>query len=594
VFGAKDETAPAARRADSRRTRLGLGSLVAIACACAVLLQPFGYNQGSHLALVHALADGTPRIDRFQDFSGDETFYRGHYFSNKAPGLALVSVPLFVALKAAHLPHGVHVLSLWGVVLPLLLLLLLVRMLGDRVEPGYGTAAAATLGLGSILLAYSTLYFAHTASALFGFLGFALLWREREGPPRPWLVVVAGLAAGFAVCFEYPLALVGAVVGCYAISRAPVVRRAFLYCGGVLVGVLPLLAYDAWAFGSPFRLSYGGSLVYRNLPLDVRRSLREHHLEPAGQHGVSRFHGVGLPSPRWALELMFSSRGLLTLAPVLALAAFGTILLHRRGRRAEALSVAGVVAVIVAYDSGFSNPFGGYGVGPRYLIPMLPFLGVMLAPAFRQLPVTTSLLAAISAAIVATATGTEALLPSNDVALQRLGDVADTGRWAHDLAHGLFARTVLSAAGGGSGWIGIAPFALLVAAAVVLAVRATPRPPVVRRDVETAVVVVAGWLVCLQAAPSLLHHDRLSGGATGALAVIALAAAVVVGASRTFRRGLAAAAPALPLLLLFVPWARDHRGWALVVAALALSGTALFDERLRRLPGSRAAAASPE
>src|SRR5205085_7598714 len=139
--------------------------------------------------------------------------------------LAFVSLPLYAALKVAHLPRGVHVLSLLGVVLPLLVLLLLVRWAGDRVERGYGTAAAAILGLGTLLLPYSTMYFAHTLSALGGFLTFVLLWREREGTMRAWLLVAAGIVAGLAVSFEYPLALIGFVLGCYAISRAPIIRR---------------------------------------------------------------------------------------------------------------------------------------------------------------------------------------------------------------------------------------------------------------------------------------------------------------------------------------------------------------------------------
>ena len=97
--------------------RVGVIALLVLVGASAVLLQPFGYNQGSHLALVRALADGTPRIDAYRDYSGDESYYHGHFYSNKAPGLALASLPAYVALRAAHLPHGVHALSLWGVLL---------------------------------------------------------------------------------------------------------------------------------------------------------------------------------------------------------------------------------------------------------------------------------------------------------------------------------------------------------------------------------------------------------------------------------------------------------------------------------------------
>ena len=164
--------------------RAGVLALLVLVAASAVLLQPFGYNQGSHLALVHALADGTPRIDRYRDYSGDESFYRGHAYSNKAPGLAFATLPAYLALRAAHLPHGVHVLSLWSVLLPAALLLLLVGSTVERIEPGLGTLTAATLGLATLVLPFTSLFFAHVLSALLGFAAFALLWRERDGPPR--------------------------------------------------------------------------------------------------------------------------------------------------------------------------------------------------------------------------------------------------------------------------------------------------------------------------------------------------------------------------------------------------------------------------
>ena len=49
------------------------------------------------------------------------------------------------------------------------------------------------------------------------------------------------------------------------------------------------------------------------------------------------------------------------------------------------------------YDSGYWLPFGGGSPGPRFLIPMLPFLAVGLACAWRRFPATTLALAVPSA-----------------------------------------------------------------------------------------------------------------------------------------------------------------------------------------------------
>lgn len=548
-----------------------------LVAASAVLLQPFGYNQGSHFALVRALADGSPRIDDYRNYSGDESFYRGHFYSNKAPGLAFASLPAYAALKAAHLPHGVHVLSLWSVLLPAAILLLLVALSAERIEPGLGTATAATLGLATLVLPFTGLFFAHVLSALLGFAAFALLWREREGPPRLALLAAAGLLAGLAVTTEYPLALAGLVLGLYAIARPSPFRRALAYAGGVAAGLAPLLAFNWWAFRSLTHLSYADVTSEHGTAAERATSAQEHGPD---------FFGLSAPRPRVALELLLSARGLLVLAPVLAAGAAGALLLYRRGRRAEALVIGAVAAAFVLYNAGFWGPFGGWAPGPRYLLPVLPFLAVPLALAWRRAPVATGALAAGSAAIMLAATATNPLLPSN-VDVGRHGDVARPSVWAERLFDGRFTRTVASAAGLGRGWLGIAPFVLLVAAAVVLAAVATCRLPVRRRDVEAAVLAVAGWLLVLRAAPVLLRHDRFEGGVLGAVAAALLAALVIFTVVRALGTGPLAALPALPLVAFAVPALPRHPSAALLVLFVALLAATVAERRLLpRLPGA--------
>ena len=550
----------------TRRRRLGLLAILALAFATALLVQPFGYNQGAHYALVRALSDGTPRIDGYRDFSGDIGYYRGHYYSNKAPGLAFVTLPVYKIAHALGLPSGVHVLSLWGVLLPGVLLLLLVWRVGDRIEPGYGFAAAFTLGVGTLVLPFLGMYFAHVLSALLGFAAFAVLWSERDGPQRPWLVAAAGLLAGFAVVVEYPLALSAVVLGFYASSRRPVLRRGLVWTAGVVVGLLPLLAFNQWAFGSFTQLSYSHLVVNSK----------------GGNVIVAQPNRQGF-QPRVAVELLLSPRGLLTLAPIVALGIAGAVFLYRR-RRAEALTIGAVAGSFLLYNTSFIY-FGGFGPGPRYLIPALPFAVVGLAAAYRRIPVTTLALAGVSAAAMVLATITEPLLPNNEgPGIVRFGDVAHPSRWLDRLRDGTFTDTVFAHAGLGHGWLSIAPVLVVVASAVALAAAAVGRLEVARRDAECAAVAVAGWLVALLAAPELLHHDRFEGGVAGVSGAVALLVAVVLACVETSRGGLVRALPAAPLVAL--PFLRDRPSWALALVLLALA--LLVADRVAR---SRRAAA---
>ena len=86
------------------------------------------------------------------------------------------------------------------------------------------------------------------------------------------VLALAGVLAGLAVVCEYPLAITGAIVGIYALMpRTPgVVRRALAYGGGVVAGVVPLLAYQWWAFGSPLHLAYANAVARPALAATTR------------------------------------------------------------------------------------------------------------------------------------------------------------------------------------------------------------------------------------------------------------------------------------------------------------------------------------
>ena len=476
-------------------------AILSVVFACGFLMQGPGYNQNSHYALVKALSDGTPRIDRTRFEVGDlgthdVSYYRGHYYSDKAPGLAFATLPPYIALKEAGVrtsgdpTNMLWALGLFGAVLPAVLTVLLVRSLAERVERGFGTVAAVSLGLGTLVFPFATLFFAHALSAFLGFAAFALLWREREGPPRLASVVVAGLLAGFAVTAEYALVLVATVLAAYAITRRPLLRRGLAYGGGFLCGVMPLLAYDRWAFGSVTRYSRTGALVYGH---------------PIQNHGV---FGVGAPSVRIATELLFTSWGLLTAAPILAAGVAGTVLLYRRGRRAETAVIGAVSVLVVAYDSGFFAPFGD-SVVPRYLIPLLPFLAVPLALAFRAFPATTGLLAAASVALMFALTATHPLALARGHLIDRLTTAGFAG----------YSQTALSLVGI-TGGHDIVLFFIAVLFAGGFTIAATPRPSISLRETLSGIVAVAGWGLIALAAPTVLRDNV--GGRLGSAVLVVL------------------------------------------------------------------------
>ena len=478
------------------RPRLALAAVLLVGLSSAVMIQSFSWNQTSHYDLTRALNDDQTTIDRYQSNTGDKVFYKGHYYSARAPGLALFVLPFYNALNLvgaeswtdAHVAppnhpgdEMIYLIGLWGNVLPGLLLMVLVWRVAERYEPGYGVAAAVVLGLGTMALTFSQMLFSHVFTAFLSFAAFWLMLREREGPPSAMLLAVAGLAMGYAFSSEYPTFFAALVLGGFLLSRRDsltprgVIRRGGAYVAGGLVGIIPLLLYNHYAFRSWTHLAYS----------DV----------PRQQKG---FFGIGAPSLRVLSTLLLDSRGLLTLSPVLIMGAVGTVMLYRRGRRAEALTIGAICVCFMGYNSGYYLPFGGGSVGPRFLITLLPFLAFPIALALKRFPGPTIALAAISITTMVIATITHPLV----------GYENETVTWMRFLSQGFFQPTIASAYGLGRGWGGIWPFLLVAGAAVLVTVWATPRLALSAATLRWGLVVLVGWALFAALAPTVLGIDH--------------------------------------------------------------------------------------
>src|SRR3989442_735583 len=290
-------------------------------------MESVGCAQTSHYAATRRIAEGHPDIDRYAQETCDLVEVGGHFYAAKAPGMDFWSAPWYLLLRSvdavpknpnAGLRYPAAMLGvplralwhigLWAVVLPALGLLLLIRRTVERLEPGLGTAAAVTLGLATLVLPFSTLLFAHVPAAALAFLSFALLFGRDADPLR---VAAAGAAAGLAVSTDLPLAVPAVLLGLYAGARTPRARRLLAFGAGGIVGLLPLLAFNTWAFGNPFHLAYSG------VALNPGAGGVE---QTAGSHG---FFTLQLPDFRVAAELLLSQRGLLVLTPVVVAGAAG-------------------------------------------------------------------------------------------------------------------------------------------------------------------------------------------------------------------------------------------------------------------------------
>ena len=564
----------------SRPSAIAAVALASLALASAIVVQDNGPNQAAQFALVRGLASGTPFIDGRETI--DSAYIDGHYFAAKAPGLAMFSLPSYVALRGAGLQNGslasesgyrhrVWELTLVGSVVPLLALLLIVYLAAERVAPGYGLPTSVLLGAGTLLLPFSSLFFDHVLSAALGFAAFVLLMIERDGRGRGWELAGAGALAGLAVVVEFPLGIVAVVLGIYAAVGSRPVRRAATYAVGVLVGLLPLLAYNTWAFGSPMTLGYTNAL---KAPVGGGA--------PVVGANDEGFYGVRLPDPRVALSLVVSEKGLLVVTPLVVAALVGLPLLWRSGRRADTLVCAAIPLLFLTYNAAYYLPFGGQSPGPRFLVPALPFLALPLALALRARPLVVAGLGLVSIAVMALATVTGPLT----------GVEYGIGTWIGRLGRLEIVETVAGRLGLEPGWLGVAPFVLLLALAVGLALRRVSLLDRLAVDGPLLAGALGVWLLFALVGPELVPADAEHGTREGALAVGVLGVTTATALMLTRTGGARYLLPLVPAIALATPFLTSRPRWSLLVTVVILGAAVVAWMGLR--PGGARAVEAPD
>jgi hypothetical protein len=388
------------------RTRALL--IFAVTCfSYAYFYEGAGWNQNSRFDLVRAIVEReTLRIDDFHQNTEDKAYANGHYYSDKAPGVALLAVPAartgrvllrIVGVDPASPPGLLDLaywITVWTVALPTAAacacLFWIALQLGCSVNAS--AFAALALGLATPLWAYATLFWGHALAGACLVFAFACAMRLRENV-RPtgdllWGLAL-GLAAGWATVTEYPSAPASAMVAGLALAlvwkdgwrrRS---RMVLVIAAGALPCVIALMAYQEAAFGSVFHPSYA--------------------YYPPGAFSWMTHGYMGLTYPRIdvALKLLFSCRrGLLFSGPVALAAPFGLRLLWKQpATHAAAVNATAIAAYYFLFHASFSSWPAGWSYGPRYLSPGLPLLCLGLAPLWdRARPAWRIVVGALAAA----------------------------------------------------------------------------------------------------------------------------------------------------------------------------------------------------
>lgn len=349
---------------------------------CAYFFGGGGWNQNSHFDLTRAIVERrTITIDAYLENTGDISPRAGHFFSNKAPGASLLAVPIYAMAYAAERVMGrdpsnpfVATFNAWLCTVAVssaaagaiaALLFLLGRAIGASASWSLAVALCTTLA--TPLLPYGTLFFLHEVNALWMLATIYFFVTQRP--------VATGSSAGIALLTNYlSVSLLGAVALLYLFRRdAKAVAR---FAGGAALPTLLMLLYQLSAFGA---------LTANPVAMNNRFV----------QHGAA-LGVLGRPTLEALIGITISPyRGLIYLSPFLLFCVAALVALWRTHREL-AVIVLVVSATFLTFNLCFNNWEGGFGIGPRYIVPIVPLLACALLVKPPRMRVAFAVLVAYS------------------------------------------------------------------------------------------------------------------------------------------------------------------------------------------------------
>ncbi len=440
------------------------------------------WAQNSRMDLILAIVDqGTLRIDDYYTNTGDYASFEGHYYTDKSPGPSLLGVPVYAAFKviaalppverliqraaeseaftstlteggpdatrdAVYFAAALYMVTFFVISVPSALLGVALFSFAARFAEKdiYAFWLALAYGLATPAFAYSGSFAQHQLSALGAFVSFWLLYRLRQGQATTRVLWLVGALFGLALICEYPAALLLAPLFFYALYALERKREVWKMFAGALPFGLVMAAYNLAIFRSPLPIGY----------LYSPNFVEQHY------QGFLSLTYPKLPA-LWGIT--FSPfRGLFFISPFLLCGFLGLWYLWRqRERRPEWWVLTVCVVVYILYNASSVMWQGGYAVGPRYLVPMLPFLALPVVFVLnrwgehRRARLGIAAFMALSGALVWAETIGGQYFP--DYGANPLGE-----RSLPALVRGDIARN-LGMLLGLQGWLSLVPLAILVA-----------------------------------------------------------------------------------------------------------------------------------
>jgi len=328
-------------------------------------------NTGSRYATIEALVDQhTYHIDRTHYlFTIDKYKVGPNFISSKPPTLPTIGAGVYWVYReltgktiARYEGDVVRLVSFCtGGICHLLFLIYfyrLCRLLLARELAIIASMAGACFGY--LGVAYATHINNHSTAAALAVMGFYYAVRIRqEHQVRLWHWPLAGLALGLLPAIDLSGVAITALIGLYLLSYDW--KKTLLYfVPALLPGLVTHFALTYYISGS-FKPFYLNSAL---------KTFKQFYFRTAG--GIDGLHE---PKTTYAFNVLLGHHGLFSMTPLYCFGLWELVRsIRRRQLLAESLVSALAILAYCAYYILRTRNYGGWCVGMRWLIPVMPFL----------------------------------------------------------------------------------------------------------------------------------------------------------------------------------------------------------------------------
>ncbi len=394
--------------------------------------QSGGHNENSRLDLTRAIVEhGTTSIDVYADNTADGIHHGEHFYSGKAPGSSLLSIPAWyfftkiTPLLTTNKDLAITYTCFFTIWFSLGLLsalsgVVLYIVLRHLTSHYLALGVTLTYALSTIVFPFSTLFFGHQFVGSLFIISFGILFCTKEkiankiqnGEEEVTLsfndfcyLFLSGFCLSFTFVTEYPSAVVIPFFCLYTLNILKISKGLFSVILGCLLSAAILLSYNIISFSDPFFVPYS---AYATDPTSVFQ-----------RHKVGLL-GITLPSIESTFLITFSFvRGIFICNPVLLFFFPSLFLFFKKGphlqERLLCLFVCiGYFLVNAGYGPELTYAGGGTSIGARHLIPAIPFALILIACFLKRYPISQPLfllLSTISSCIMIASTSVEPRFP---------------------------------------------------------------------------------------------------------------------------------------------------------------------------------------